>query len=389
MNNITPSTPDNGLQRRYLIQQHKDAHGVHDLNGIDYIEVNDSTPRILLVHLLGRAPDSLLKENIAISCGRRIRTIYAVDPAPHRCTLADDLEPDNCLRITLNQAGDFSLHTLRLVAVDAQGRPTDTPLQGFDQRYAQAEFSFKANTMSDVDCRSTTSSIPTTIQKEPEISYLAKDYASFRQRILDHLTLQMPGWQERHIPDIGITLIELLAYVGDHLSYYQDAVATEAYLTTARQRISVRRHARLVDYQMHEGCNARTWVYIETSQDVAFDPQDALFITTPERVPTSLSPMLTDDDLRTVSLHTVKQFAPLSFPCDPQGNIPLYEAHNSITFYTWGNQQRCLSRGATSATLLDEWVSGPITQPAAEQISVTQESDQTRKLHLKPGDVLY
>ena len=67
----------------------------------------------------------------------------------------------------------------------------------------------------------------------------------------------MPDWQETHAPDLGVALVELLAYAGDYLSYYQDAVATEAYLGTARQRISVRRHARLVDYRMHEGCNAR------------------------------------------------------------------------------------------------------------------------------------
>src|SRR5437879_4243476 len=82
---------------------------------------------------------------------------------------------------------------------------------------------------------------------EPEINYLGKDYNSFRQLILDRLSLITPNWKERHIPDIGITLVELLAYVGDYLSYYQDAVATEAYLETARQRISVRRHAKLVD----------------------------------------------------------------------------------------------------------------------------------------------
>jgi hypothetical protein len=41
-----------------------------------------------------------------------------------------------------------------------------------------------------------------------------------------------------------IALVELLAYVGDQLSYYQDAVANEAYLETARQRISVKRHTR-------------------------------------------------------------------------------------------------------------------------------------------------
>ena len=98
---------------------------------------------------------------------------------------------------------------------------------------------------------------------QPEINYLAKDYASFRQLILDRLALVMPRWQETHVPDLGIALVELLAYVGDYLSYYQDAVATEAYLGTARQRISVRRHVRLVDYAMHEGCNARAWVTVE------------------------------------------------------------------------------------------------------------------------------
>ena len=63
------------------------------------------------------------------------------------------------------------------------------------------------------------------------------------------------------------TLVELLAYVGDQLSYAQDAVATEAYLGTARRRASVRRHARLVDYFMHDGANARAWLVFETQAD--------------------------------------------------------------------------------------------------------------------------
>ena len=111
-----------------------------------------------------------------------------------------------------------------------------------------------------------------------EINYLAKDYASFRQLILDRLALVMPDWKERHVPDIGIALVEVLAYVGDHLSYYQDAVATEAYLDTARKRISVRRHARLVDYPMHEGCNARAWVCVDTKSDLPpLDPKYTYF----------------------------------------------------------------------------------------------------------------
>ncbi len=81
------------------------------------------------------------------------------------------------------------------------------------------------------------------------------------------------------MPDLGITLVELLAYAGDYLSYYQDAVATEAYLGTARQRISVHRHARLVDYWMHDGCNARAWLTISTDIDQQFDPAQIFFIT--------------------------------------------------------------------------------------------------------------
>jgi hypothetical protein len=77
--------------------------------------------------------------------------------------------------------------------------------------------------------------------------------------MFDRLAITLPDWTEQHVPDVFVTLVELLAYIGDDLSYYEDAVATEAYLQTARQRISVRRHARLVDYRLHEGCHARAW----------------------------------------------------------------------------------------------------------------------------------
>src|SRR5512136_960316 len=90
----------------------------------------------------------------------------------------------------------------------------------------------------------------------------------------------MPTWTERHVPDLGVTLVELLAYTGDYLSYYQDAVATEAYLETARQRISVRRHARLVDYALHEGCNARAWVCIQTNTDLTPDDLKGVYFIT-------------------------------------------------------------------------------------------------------------
>src|SRR5262249_22581642 len=85
---------------------------------------------------------------------------------------------------------------------------------------------------------------------------------ALRRLMLDRLSLLAPDWRERSPADLGVVLAELLAYVGDRLSYRQDAIATEAYLGTARSRISVRRHARPVDYRVHEGCSAGVWVQI-------------------------------------------------------------------------------------------------------------------------------
>jgi hypothetical protein len=218
---------------------------------------------------------------------------------------SDDPEVDDCLRVVVDKPGDFSTYRLCLVAVDAGGHPTAKPLHGFDPRYTCMDFSFKVGCPSDLDCK-TEQAGPPEDRPEPEITYLAKDYASFRQLILDRLALLMPDWQERHVPDLGITLVELLAYAGDYLSYYQDAVATEAYLDTARQRISVRRHARLVDYFVHEGCNARAWVCVETDTDVLLDPHNFYFITGYNDALAVISSVLSQDDVDKIPAGTTR-----------------------------------------------------------------------------------
>ena len=91
----------------------------------------------------------------------------------------------------------------------------------------------------------------------------------------------MPDWQERHVPDLGIALVEVLAYVGDYLSYYQDAVATEAYLDTARRRISVRRHARLVDYTHARRLQRPGLGDVWVSQDLPLTDPECYLITNP------------------------------------------------------------------------------------------------------------
>jgi len=61
-------------------------------------------------------------------------------------------------------------------------------------------------------------------------------------------------------PDADQVLLELFCAAGDELSDYQDRVMNEAYLGTARKRVSVARHARLMDYHIHQGNQAGTWL---------------------------------------------------------------------------------------------------------------------------------
>ena len=325
----------NDKQRRNDVRN--PGEGSPNLSGLDYVEVSPDE-LTLTVNFLGKAPAGKVGvENILIEGGRRIRGIEVTKVKVNR---EKDPELDDTMDVTVNKSGDYSTYTLSLVQpkYDAQGNPTYDLFPGIDQRYGAVDFSFKAGCASDLDCASEQVCPPTPVT-EPEINYLAKDYASFRQLLLDRLAITMPGWQEQHIPDTGIVIVEILAYVADYLSYYQDAVATEAYLATARQRISVRRHVRLVDYHIHEGCNARAWVFVSVGADLLDNkPADVYFIAGTDSTDTSQLPP-----------GSYEFFEPLVE--DPTQSLNFYAAHDEINFYTWGDSECCLPRGATSATL--------------------------------------
>lgn len=83
------------------------------------------------------------------------------------------------------------------------------------------------------------------------IDYTSRDFASLRSTMLAQAALAMPEWQGAVTGDpndFGVLLVELFAYQGDILSYYNDVVGREAYLTTATQRSSVLDHARALGY---------------------------------------------------------------------------------------------------------------------------------------------
>lgn len=399
-------------QRRQLVRERE------GWNGLDFVEVSDDQ-RELRVYFLGKAPAVITAANVLILGGRRITDIQVTGIEIERDTNPDS---DDYMRVFVDKYGDFSPYQLVLAELDsATGRPVyddqgtgrePRPLAGFDPRYYRVAFSFKAGCPSDLDCRPPPACAPEP-RPTPDINYLAKDYTSFRQLILDRLALTMPHWRERHVPDLGIALVELLAYVGDHLSYYQDAVATEAYLDTARRRVSVRRHARLVDYQLHEGCNARALVALEVDGDYPDLVADDFYLITASAgsqsnsYPTALTAQQLAQSLNSQSLnsqslnsqpfnaHSVNPLVFEPLVSDPTQKIPLYLAHNAIRFYTWGDSQCCIAKGATSATLVDPGVASPPEAEPNDSCQIDNAPTPTStpnagdyKLQLRPCDLL-
>jgi len=326
-----------------------------DLNGIDYVEVVDAEAaqesarqRLLKLYFVKPlAPGLLLKENVSVEGGERIRDIKVVKVVP------DAAQPSDMLEVWVDRPGDFSTYTLRLV--EAAGHS----VAGFDPLLSAVAFSFKVECPDDFDCRAQVTCPPESVE-EPEIDYLAKDYDSFRRLMLDRFSVLMPEWTERNAADLGVVLVEMLAYVGDHLSYQQDAIATEAYLGTARRRSSVRRHARLVDYFMHDGSNARVWAQCNVTQDRVVLPQGTQLFTRVEQLDARVAPA-------TNAYSQALSARPEFF--ETLDDATLYEAHNEINFYAWGERECCLAAGATRATLQD----------AAEE---------AKRLRLRAGDVL-
>lgn len=326
----------------------RDLVRASNLNGIDFLEVL-SSHRTLLVHCLQPIAE-LDERNVLIEGGVRV-TGVEVEWAARADKVAGRLRADEQARVKqlpdltaalvvrASSSGDFSTYVLRVVRSPAT---PDEPAAGFDELLSTATFSFKVDCPSEFDC-ATEQRCDEPELPAPQIDYLAKDYASFRRLMLDRLSVLVPDWRERSAADTLLTLVELLAYSADSLSYFQDAAATEAYLGTARLRASVRRHARLVDYQMHDGASARVWVALDVTEgtgDIEL-PLGTMVLTGEVGAGTRLSAgdvgaALSQGALVFETLHA----------------LPLYAARSEITLYAWGDSSCCLPAGATAATLV-------------------------------------
>ncbi|MGB3243251.1 MAG: hypothetical protein WBB25_01850 [Sulfitobacter sp.] len=311
----------------------------HPLNGLDFVEFRrDLSAPVgqqfrLEAHFL-KPPPVLTAGDAYLLGGVRVVGLRVLDIQPS----ADPLQLD----VFVDREGDFSTYVIGFDHPD------------LDPERSEARFGFKAGCPSDFDCRQIDVCGPDPLEA-PDLDYLAKDYQSFRRLFLDLIAVRNPDWQERLPADFSIALVEMLAYVGDYLSYLQDAgPGTESFFETCLHRVSMQRHARLIDYPMHDGRNAATFVQFD------LDPApDAVLRVVPggTRLCTRITQALTG----AVSAPGAVLPASADFDNDPAlAGATVFETtalitsaadHNLLFLHTFGDRDCCLAKGARQAWL--------------------------------------
>jgi hypothetical protein len=280
------------------------------LEGIDFVAFDEAGSVLRVTFKRPVAPFAYLMQtnSYALVGGRRI--------VP-RITAARPMDPLT-VGLALDKTGDFSNYTLIVSGPD------------IDPFFATAPVRFRVDCDAPFDCQTPAAPPVAAAGERPAIDYLTKDYLGFRQALLDFVGTRFPGWKERNEADLGIMLLELMAATADTLSYQQDRVGSEAFLSTATQRRSIADHLALVGYHLDEGACA--WTFLQFTVGAA-------------KTLTADAPLVVGDH-----------------PLDPQvvfetsGSAQLDPNFNAFTLYTWGQDPSLctLPRGALSAELVGQ-----------------------------------
>jgi hypothetical protein len=288
--------------------------------GIEFVAVDDADARLVVTFARvldpGEQSWALAPGHWTLTGGQRLfprivaAGLYNPPGAPPDLT-------GRRVALSLDGPGDFSIYTLTVTGPDV------------DPFFASRRLRFRLACDDAFDCRAPAPAAPPPALLPVTIDYLAKDYASFRQALIDFIATRRPDWTERSEADIGMMLLELLAYAADDLSYLQDRVANEAFLDTASQRRSVAGHLALIGYQLDQGAAAWTWLQFEVNDNATLPAAPGIRVANPVTRPTD----------------TVVVFETL-------GAATLRPEHNTMTLYDWGNAQCCLPAASLSAALV-------------------------------------
>lgn len=220
------------------------------------------------------------------------------------------IDPPNVLTFLVAPVGDYSTYTLTVDDDD------------IDPFFNSVDFKFRPGCFNN-NCAPSFKKLPAP-GVNPKINYLAKDFHSFKHTMINAMKERVAGWEPTSEADFDVTLLELFSAAADELSDFQDRVMNEAWLTNARKRVSLARHARLVDYHIHQGNQASGVLALKVEGIGEIENTGAFCITT--------------SGADSVWFKTDAEYY-------------FHEHLSEISIYTWSGSITALKAGATSADL--------------------------------------
>lgn len=285
-----------------------------------------------------QADNSQARNILPISGGTRILAGSALGQvqvdssgAPPNAAISH-VDGESILRLVVKPVGDYSTYTLRVSGVCV--RPSL-----FDPLFSEIHFKFRPGCFNNNCAPEWESALPPL--GEPAIDYLAKDYDSFRATMIEAMMRRVPEWEPTSEADLDMVLAELFSVAADELSDYQDRVMNEAYIASARKRVSLARHSRLVDYHIHQGSQASTRLALEIKEDsggvIEFWLDKGLKVWAGDSKAESNKKKETDSSVVFVSRNDEPQV--------------VHQYLNNIGLYTWSDTITTLKAGSTRADL--------------------------------------
>ncbi|MFB2976712.1 putative baseplate assembly protein [Microseira sp. BLCC-F43] len=127
-------------------------------------------------------------------------------------------------------------------------------------------------------CEGITQETPVGVYNLPgldEIAYRVGTHAKFKESLLARLSdsklPQLQGLRTREDDDFAIAFLDAWSTVADVLTFYQERIANESYLRTAKERVSILHLARLIGYELRPGVAANTYL-VFTLEDAPTSP---------------------------------------------------------------------------------------------------------------------
>ena len=245
------------------------------------------------------------------------------------------------LRLRIERIGDYSTYTLGLIY---RGK--------IDPVFSSIDFKFRPGCFN-LNCAPEWDASPAP-QTEPLIDYLARDFNSFKHVLINAMAERVPDWAPTSEADLDQVLIDLIAADADELCDFQDRVMNEAFLGSARKRVSLARQARLMDYHIHPGNQAGSWLAVKVSGDVDLEPWNG-----------AQGFGVWTGDASTAEQAVIDPRA-IIFACTQRQTC--FSLLNELKPYTWEGLVTALEQGATQADLALPVTGGPNTENNANQL---------------------